>query len=119
MNTPQPKSRMEEIVEEKIDAFFKNFRVTDISSAQCRCMDGAKRHAEMFLRNHIVSLIETYDRETEVVGNFDDKNIDGIRAWRAYDNAQSAARAKWKGEKKSDFTVNVDNSVKNWFISEK
>lgn len=120
--TPQPKSRMEEKFNEIISDFILEFSVSfqkgNESDTVCACEGGAEMHVVKFLEKSMRSLIETYDRETEMerkgvwiklqtgedlVGHrYSDKEIEENNRALSFNDAidaQSAAKAKWKGEK--------------------
>lgn len=82
--TNQPKSRMEECIDELMDKL-----TNDPMSS---------------VRSIMISLLDTYDRETEIKpsAHYAGRTIFGTSVEDPCDDvlaAQSVARAKWKGEK--------------------
>lgn len=103
--TPQPKSRMEECVEKIITEFgimdcdITLDPVLRVSPRAISIRSHAVLPIKDFLRSSLRSLIETYDRETEVEeAHKDFGGAEQKEGWDDYYRAQSAARAKWKGE---------------------
>lgn len=96
--TNQPKSRMEEVANEMVKKFRQDASSMISVENGMEWLYTSPVFVENFLRSSLRSLIETYDRETEV--HYKDSRCDcqDESVCSCNRDAQSAARAKWKGE---------------------